>query len=403
MTDAARPPASLQELQALFDEIALTSAERDRERIHPFEQIEALRAVRFGALRLPVEEGGYGASWRETLALLVRLGEADSNIAHIFRNHLSILERQLTGREPGYNPKWRKAALEGAIIGLATTELDRAQTGGYGKLNTKLAHTARGLRLDGTKFYSTGALYADWILVRASRAEDDVSDVSLIIPATREGVERVDDWDGIGQKVTGSGTTNFRDVHVEEDEVITDPRPYVLVLSSTIAQIIVTAVNAGILRAVLRDAKALVRGRSRNFYYALSKVPAQDPVLQQTIGRISAEAFVADLAIAAAGDALDATAVARDAGADVETVDALIHAASVAAAKAKIVVDEFVQRSANALFDVAGASAATLRKNVDRHWRNARTLSSHNPSSYKALAIGAYELNGEKLPASGFF
>ena len=68
-----------------------------------------------------------------------------------------------------------------------------------------------------------------------------------------------------------------------------------------------------------------------------------------------------------------------------------------------MIVDELSLRSANALFDVGGASAATRRKNLDRHWRNARTLSSHNPASYKAQAIGGYEINGTRLPSLGFF
>ncbi|MFD2252084.1 alkylation response protein AidB-like acyl-CoA dehydrogenase [Pseudochelatococcus lubricantis] len=405
MTAVQRIPAEsldvLPDLQPVFDEIAATSSERDSERIHPLDVLEKLRAVRFGASRFPAAEGGRGASWRETLDALVRLAEADSSVAHVFRNHLFVSERFLTGREEGYNPEWRKAVLRGELIGLATTELDRKQTGGRGDLKTVLTPDGDGFRLNGTKFYSTGTLYAEWTLVRATGPGDE--DVSIIIPTGREGVERIDDWDGIGQKVTGSGTTNFHDVRVEADEIIRDARPFVQPFSSTIAQTVVTAVNAGILRAVLRDAKALLLGRTRNFYYAPASVAADDPLLQQTIGRISGDAFAAELAILAVGDTLDAFADARDGGADEETLADLAHEASIAAAKAKIVIDEFVLRSANAAFEVGGATAATLRKNIDRHWRNARTLASHNPVVYKAQALGAYELRGTKLPSLGFF
>jgi alkylation response protein AidB-like acyl-CoA dehydrogenase len=41
--------------------------------------------------------------------------------------------------------------------------------------------------------------------------------------------------------------------------------------------------------------------------------------------------------------------------------------------------------------------------NFDRHWRNARTLSSHNPTTLKARSIGDYEVNGTPLPTKGFF
>ncbi|AZO80517.1 MULTISPECIES: acyl-CoA dehydrogenase family protein [unclassified Bosea (in: a-proteobacteria)] len=394
---AARPD----ELAAVFAEIALTSSERDARREHPFDLLAKLRALRFGALRLPESDGGAGASWREVLGALVRLGEADSSVAHIFRNHFFVTERFVTGREPGYNLAWRKAVADGALIGLATTELDRKQTGGRGDLKTRLTRDGDGYRLDGTKFYSTGTLYADLTLVRAISPEGE--DVSLIIPTDREGVERLDDWDGIGQRVTGTGTTNFHSVRVEADELLADTSPYVQPFASTIAQTIVTAVNAGVLRAVLRDAKSLLLNRKRNFYYALSEVPAEDPLLQQTIGRIASEAFIAELGILAVGDALDVVATLRATDPDDARLPALVHEASLTAAKTKVVVDEFVLRSSTALFDVGGASAATLRQNLDRHWRNARTLSSHNPAGYKALALGAYELKGTPLPALGFF
>lgn len=389
------------ELAAVFAEIALTSSERDARREHPFDLLAKLRALRFGALRLPESDGGAGASWREVLGALVRLGEADSSVAHIFRNHFFVTERFVTGRELGYNPAWRKAVAAGALIGLATTELDRKQTGGRGDLKTRLTRDGDGYRLDGTKFYSTGTLYADLTLVRATSPEGE--DVSLIIPTDRDGVERLDDWDGIGQRVTGTGTTNFRNVRVEADELLADATPYVQPYASTIAQTIVTAVNAGVLRAVLRDAKSLLLGRKRNFYYALTETPHEDPLLQQTIGRIASEAFIAELGILAVGDALDVVAGLRAENPHDSRLPALVQEASLTAAKTKVVVDEFALRSSTALFDVGGASAATLRQNLDRHWRNARTLSSHNPASYKALALGAYELKGTPLPALGFF
>jgi len=406
MTFPFSTPASavVKQLQPLFDEIAAGASQRDAERGHPVEALKKLREARFGALRLPVADGGAGASWRDVIGALIRLAEADSNVAHIFRNHFFITERFVSGKEAGYNPKWRKSVAEGGLIGLATTELERKQTGGRGGFATALTVDGDGFRLNGTKFYSTGTLYADWTVVRATPPEGDAStEVSVIIPTDREGVERLDDWDGIGQRVTGTGTTNLHNVRVEADEFIRDAAPYIQSFTSTIAQTIVTTANVGILRAVLRDAKALLHSRRRNFYYALSEVPSQDPLLQQVIGKIASEVFVAELAVLATADAIDTVAEARRAGASVEELLRLSHDASVTAAKTKVVVDEFVLRSATALFDVGGASAATLSKNLDRHWRNARTLASHNPASYKAQALGAFELHGTELPGLGFF
>jgi alkylation response protein AidB-like acyl-CoA dehydrogenase len=399
-TDTSPATARSPALRQLYDVIATGASARDANRTHPYESLSLLRQARFGALRLPATEGGGGGTLRDVIEEAVYLAEADTNVAHIFRNHFTFVERFLIGSTDERRQGWRRTVLAGGIVGLATTELDRPQTGGTYPLKTTLTPEDNGFRLRGTKYYSTGSLYADLILVRATAADN--LGVTVIIPTDRKGVELLDDWDGIGQRVTGTGTTNFHDVRVEADEVIVDlDNPsYLLPYTSTIAQTFVTAVNAGIVRATLRDAKALLQSRGRNFYYAPAATASEDPILQQTIGRIAADAFTAELLVLAAADRLDRVAEARVEGRDVND---LAHDAALAAAKAKLVVDELALRSATALFDVGGASATTRGKNLDRHWRNARTLASHNPASYKAQALGAYELYGTHLPALGFF
>jgi alkylation response protein AidB-like acyl-CoA dehydrogenase len=251
-------------------------------------------------------------------------------------SNASWLARPTTDARPGPN------VLGGGIAGIATTELDRPQTGGAYPLQTKLIKDGDGFRLRGTKYYSTGSLYADLILVRATAA-DDIG-VTVIVPADRQGVELIDDWDGIGQRVTGTGTTNLHDVRVEAHEVIVDREnpSHLLPYTSTIAQLFVTAINAGVVRTTLRDAKALLHSRGRNFYFAPSATASQDPILQDTVGRIAADAFAAELVVLGAADYLVRTAQARHAG---DLVDDLAHQAAVAAAKATVIVA--ARRAAN--------------------------------------------------------
>ncbi|HEY0234082.1 MAG TPA: acyl-CoA dehydrogenase family protein, partial [Afipia sp.] len=266
--------------------------------------------------------------------------------------------------------------------------------------STALKRDGTGYRLNGTKYYSTGTLYADYVLVRA--ADADGKGLAAVIPTTREGVERLDDWDGIGQRLTGSGTTHFKNVRVEDDEVVFDAPDagYGIAYSNTFAQLYLTAINAGILDAIHRDARALILRRKRNFYYAPAEKPADDPLLQQTLGQISSNAFAAQSIVLAAADALGADADAKDKG----TIShELAVQAALAAAKAKVVVDDLVIKSGSLLFDAGGASAAQRSDNLDRHWRNARTLASHNPITHKNRTIGDFELNGTPLPAQGFF
>lgn len=388
------------ELDTLLAKIAEGEAERERQRVLPHDQIGLIKQARLGALRLPVDAGGAGSTIRDLFAVVIRLAEADANVAHILRNHFSVVERLVRNPRDAQARQWQAAIAKGAIIGLATTELDSPQVGNITP-NTTLTPDGNDYLLNGTKYYSTGTLYSDYVLVRAADANGRPG--ATIIPVDREGVELIDDWDGMGQRLTATGTTHFRDVRVQRQEIVFDAPDigYGVPYSNTFAQLFLTAVVAGISRAVLRDAVALVRSRKRSFYYAPHEKPTEDPLLQETIGKIAAGAHAAETAVLAAAEALDAATDAFDAGA--ANAEGLAHHAALLSAHAKIIADDAAIRNGGFLFDVGGASATKKATNFDRHWRNARTLSSHNPVSYKERAIGQYLINGTSLPARGFF
>ncbi|GAA6616154.1 acyl-CoA dehydrogenase family protein [Scytonema sp. NUACC26] len=235
--------------------------------------------------------------------VVIRLGEADPNVAHIVRNHFSVTERILRSQRSERNRRWLKAIVDGAIIGLASTELEVKRAGGGAVVNTKLTPDNDGYRLNGTKYYSTGSLYADWIFVRLLAPDDTIA--IALLPTKREGIELVDDWDGFGQRLTGTGTTTFTNVRVEADEVFFDTdtdkdnSPY-----NIVPQLFLTAINAGIIRSVLEDAKKLVHTRPRTFYHAVAEQAADDPLLQQTVGQIAANAFAAEAIVLQAAEAI---------------------------------------------------------------------------------------------------
>jgi alkylation response protein AidB-like acyl-CoA dehydrogenase len=388
------------DLQALFDHIAEGAEQRERERILPYDIVDLIRRSRLGALRVPTAAGGGGSTIRELFDVVIRLADADANVAHILRNHFSVVERLIRAPRDAQGRAWQKAVVDGAIIGLATTELESAKVGDVTPATT-LTPDGDGYLLNGTKYYSTGSLYSDYILVRAAGPNGALG--ATIVPAKRDGIELVDDWDGLGQRLTGTGTTHFRNVRVNREEVVFDAPDvgYGIAYSNTYAQLFLTAVNAGILRAILRDASALVRRRQRTFYYAPTERAVDDPILQQTVGQISSGAFAAESVVLAAADTLDAATTASD-NATADFADLAFNAA-LRSAQAKVVVDELAIRAGSLLFDVGGASATKRASNLDRHWRNARTLASHNPSTYKTRSIGDYEINGTPLPAKGFF
>lgn len=391
-------PFGSSDLSAVFTEIGRNASQREFERVHPIEQIDLLRKARFGALRIGREAGGGGATFRDLLGSVVALGDADPNVAHIFRNHFTFVERFARRPRTDQERRWQRLVVDGAVVGLANTELDSATIGGA-PMSTRLTRDGTAYRLDGRKYYSTGTLYADLVQVRASSPDGSLA--SAIVPTDRSGVERLDDWEGTGQRLTGSGTTILTDVRVEADEVVVDGADtgFGVAYSATLPQLYLTAIEAGILRSILQDAIALVSGRTRPFYYSPDK-PPDDALLQNAIGELASSAFAAEAIVLAAADALDRVDAVRSVG---EPEGDLAERASLAAAQAKVVVDDLALRAGSQLFDVGGASATQRTKNLDRHWRNVRTLASHNPRALKARVIGDHLVNGTALPRSGFF
>lgn len=396
-SEAVRPRSP--ELRSLIARIGERASERDATRAHPYAEIDLIRAAKLGALRIPTSHGGGGASLRELIETVVALGAADPNVAHALRNHFSFVERFVQPALDPQNGRWLTEVVAGKIFGLAAGELSVAPVGGS-PLETTLEPDGDGYRVSGIKYYSTGTLYADYVVIRAEAPGRRLA--SAIVPVDRAGITRDDDWDGVGQRLTGTGTTRLDNVRIEADEVVWDEaggsyaRPY----NGTLPHLYVTSVAAGIIKAVAADAVALVKRRQRSFAHAPTPSPVDDPLLQQVIGQIESAAFAAEATVLAAADALDRATLAAVGGVINEE---LAHDAAAAAAKAKIVVDELAIRAGSQLFDVGGASAAKRETNLDRHWRNARTLAAHNPASYKAQALGALSVKDDRLPKTGFF
>jgi alkylation response protein AidB-like acyl-CoA dehydrogenase len=357
-----------------------------------------VRLHRLGAVRLPVALGGAGYGVEEFFDFLIALAAADPDLAHILRVHYAITEDlQRVPAQPGAQ-RWLQVAAAGELIGGASSELSSHQIGGLA-YDTALVATADGLRLRGRKFYSTGAQFSDHLRITAH--DDEGAPVSVIIPVDRHGVVHADDWDGVGQRHTGSGTTILGDVAVAEDEVVrfgtavgVDRR------RGAQLQLYLHAIAAGILRALAADAVEVVRSRQRSYTFATTERPADDPQLLEVVGQIDAVAYAAQALVqAAARELAPAAEAARTTGIDPE----LEVRASVAAARVKVALEGPALQAATRIFDVGGASSTRASAHLDRHWRNLRTLFSHNPTVYKARVLGDIAVNDAALPDSSFF
>ncbi|MED1469845.1 acyl-CoA dehydrogenase family protein [Bacillus salipaludis] len=390
--------AGSHELDVLLAKIA-ENAEKRRSSgngSHPFYAIDLIKQSRLGALRIPVEMGGGGASLRDLFKVVILLAEKDSDVAHILRTHYGFVDEALLTPNTELNQMIITRAAQGEIFGNASTEISSRNVGDANYVfETTVSPDGEGYRLNGTKSFCTGTYYADWVGVRASNLEGTT--VTVFVPTNREGVELEDDWDGIGQRWTGSGTTRFKNVFVYPYELVENGAEFT---SNYFLQLYLQAIMAGILRNVVSDASKLVLQRSRTFSHGAASSALEDPQIQQIIGQLSSNAFAAEAIVLSAADAQDM--VFNSATDGVKNND-LIHNASLQAAQTKVIIEDFAFKAATQLFDVGGASAATKSKNLDRHWRNLRTLASHNPAMYKARAIGNYVVNGTRLPLNRYF
>lgn len=394
--DATTCRSRREALEPLLATIREGAAHRERERIAPYDEVRLLARSGFGALRVPAAYGGAGASLRELFAAVIALAEADSNIAQALRAHFHFVEGRLASPDEAARRRWFGEVVAGALVGNGTVE---RSTSDIFDFQTAVVPDGDSYVLRGKKYYSTGSLYCDWISVAASTP--DGPNVIAVVPVDRAGVRLEDDWDGIGQRLSASGTTYLDDVRLHADEILPSPiGAPAAAPRSAFLQLYLVAVIAGIGRDVAADATAVVRARTRTFSHAAADDPREDPQILQVVGEISSNAFAAESVVLAAADALDAAAAARTGAAGDPDAD---HEAALRTAQAQVIVTELVPQSAEMLFRVGAASATSREANLDRHWRNARTIASHNPAMYKARAIGDLLVNERRLPANGFF
>lgn len=381
----------------VLDDLAAKAAARDSTRASPVAEIRRLQAAGIPALRIPEGAGGRGVSLPTLYAFVAELAEADPSVAHALRNHFAFVELTLQSPPASIRRSFLTGIVDGDLIGGSFSEL-HASKAGTADFTTTVSARGNRFVLNGEKFYSTGNIYCDVLFVKA--VDEDGAPVTVVVPTTRAGVDVTDDWDGIGQRLTGSGSTRFRDVEVFAQDIVPDSefaeesRSY----SATFPQLYLTTVIAGILRSITTDAVELVRGRRRNYYHGSADEPRHEPVVQSTVGQISVNSHAADAIVASAArslaDAWSTEGPARE--------DALL-AATLNAARAKISVDELAAKTGWLLFDTGGATSVRTGLNLDRHWRNARTLASHNPDSYKLRYLGDHLLNGANPPKGSFF
>ncbi len=346
---------------------------------------------------MPKEFGGIDAS-TETLAEVFRLlAEGDPSIAQIPHSHFTFLEAlRYQGGSNEQKQFFYAEALSGKQFANAQSERGNKTIDIDG--TTLTPPDGEDFVLEGRKFYCTGALFADWIVVRAANADQFTETGAQVksavyLPRNTPGLSIVDDWDGMGQKTTASGTVTLESVSVTRFNVVpftslfTHPTTY-----GAQAQILHAAIDTGIASAALRESVKLA-AKARPFFEAKVDTAVEDPLLVQLAGEAAIEVRAARSLLAEAARSID---VARRDPTEDSTARASIDAAT-----AKVVGARASLAATSTLFEIGGTRSAGESANLSRFWRDARTHTLHDPTRWKVQHIGRWTLSGTIPPRHG--
>jgi SfnB family sulfur acquisition oxidoreductase len=389
MAEAQRIKSDEQALEAarqFAEQIRTGSAARDKERRLPFEEIEWFSQTGLWGITVPKEYGGPGVSTVTFAEVVAIVSEADASIGQIPQNHYANVEEiRLVGTEEQKRFFFDRI-LRGERLGNAAVERS-------GKTvvdnQTRLVPDGDGYRLSGEKFYCTGAIFAHWVPVRVTNA--DGQRVVALVSRHSEGLTVIDDWSAFGQRTTASGTVVLKNVRVSQDQILPSYEAYQRPTTrGPFSQIIHVAIDVGIARAAIADTIDFVKNRSRPWIDANVDRASQDPLTIQDLGKLHYQLHAAEALMERAAIKVDRAAAVLD--------EETVTVAALAVAEAKIAATEISILATNKLFELAGTQSTLEKYGLDRHWRNARVHTLHDPVRWKYYALGNYYLNDVPPP-----
>jgi alkylation response protein AidB-like acyl-CoA dehydrogenase len=385
--------AALAEAAELGERFAAGAVERDRAAAFPYEEVAALRASATAALMVPERFGGAGGSYSDMLEATILLSRGDPNIGQMYQLHCGTIWLLLELSSEAVQVEFFDKILQGEMFftntyserGAPRVEMYRA----------RLTRDDGQWRVYGTKSYCTGSLGGDWAFgtARIENTDDDYR--IFLIPMDADGVTIVEDWDAIGQRCTASNTVELDGVVVRDDLLFPRENAPEHSATSLLYQLIHIGVFIGIAQSAFAEAVEYIRsGRSRLWYESAAESAGTDPYTMLRVGEMRTLTHAA-LQLAQASAAKADTFIADPNRESRGEASLLIGEARAFAARAAMQVSEMA-------FQVCGTSSIASKYGFDRHWRNSRALSLHNPLDYKFHHSGDYELNGTLPPVDAF-
>lgn len=389
MAEAHRIKTEQEALEAarrIAEQIRPASGTRDKDRRLPFEEIEWFSQSGLWGITVPKQYGGAGVSTLVFSEVVAIISEADASIGQIPQNHYANVEEiRLIGTET-QKAFFFDRVLKGDRLGNAAVERS-----GKSVLEnqTKLIPDGDGYLVTGEKFYSTGALFAHWVPIRVT--DPDGNRVVAIVSRRSEGLTVIDDWSSFGQRTTASGTVILKNVRVNKDQILPSYQAYRNPTTrGPFSQIIHVAIDIGIARAAVNETIEFVKTRSRPWIDAKVETAREDPLTIYQVGELYYQLHAAEALMERAALKVDRAASILD--------EPTVTTAALAVAEAKIAAADISIFATNRLFELAGTQSTLEKYHLDRHWRNARVHTLHDPVRWKYHAIGNYYLNDVAPP-----
>ena len=381
--DDAEAIAVAHQLAASF---AREAALRDREGILPLKELDAFSQSGLWAMAIPKAWGGAGVSWTTVAWVIAIISAADPALGQLPQNHLAGVAHLLEDGSEAQKQVLLSEVLAGLRWGNAFSEKHGRTVADF---QTRFRRDGDEVVINGEKFYATGALLAHRIHAVALDEQDRAH--LIVLDRDTPGISVINNWSAFGQRTTASGTVLLENVRAPLSRVIPTwqafERP---TAAGPISQIIQAAVDVGIARGTIEDTLQFVRERSRPWIDSGQARAADDHFTLAAVGDLKIRLHAAEALLWQAGAAIDAALTQPD--------ETSVARATVATAEAKVLTTEIALLAGNKLFELAGTRATLQEFNLDRHWRNARTHTLHDPVRWKYYHVGNYYLNGTPPP-----
>jgi Acyl-CoA dehydrogenases len=371
--------------QRLAKDFSIDASIRDANGYLPIEEIEAYSNSGLWGITVPKQYGGAGVSY-STLARVIKIiAEADPSISQITQNHIALTAHILLDASEDQKRMLFDLVLKGYRFGNAFSEKNSKNAASF---ETRIHKKGNNYIVNGKKFYTTGALLAHIVPIVAENNDGQL----FIAFANRnsEGLTVLNDWSGIGQRTTASGTAIIENVKVPSSRVIPVEAFSQPTAAGPISQIIQSAIDAGIASAAIHDTIIFVREKSRAWIDSGKESASEDPLIIIEIGDLVAKLNAAEALLERAGKAIDVALKYPN--------EETVNQATLSTGESKIFTTQIAIEATNKLFELAGTRSALANHNLDRHWRNARVHTLHDPVRWKLFHIGNYHLNGVHAP-----